>query len=140
MDRIIRHVLDHPRAWLALFAAATLAIGAGMARLELRTDGAALRPPGERVVALTEIDRRRFEEPRQVILLVSSREGGNLVASPAGFEFLRSLQDELRGLSAVRASSILSLPGLPKARAPDGELSLEPLLEKLPEDPLAFAS
>jgi predicted RND superfamily exporter protein len=140
LRRLIHSAIEHPRAWLAFFGAVTLLLGAGMMRLELRTDGATLRPPGDEVVALTEMDRLRFQEPRQVILLVTSRPEGDPVASPAGFRFLVSLVTELRALPAVRASSILSLPDLPKPRSEGGVLELATMLDDVPDDAAAFAS
>ncbi len=140
VGRLIHHVVEYAARWLTLCAFTTIVLGAGILWLELRIDGAALRPQNAAAVVLTEADRLRFEEPRQVILLVSARATGEPVATPAGFRFLKSIRAELRALPGVRASGILSLAGLPKPHNLNGEFVLDTFLESVPDDPVEFDS
>ena len=71
MLRLAAAAVAHPRPWLIGVALSTAFLMAGLLRLELRTEGAALHPTESAVVKQSEADRLRFLEPRQIILLVS---------------------------------------------------------------------
>ncbi len=139
MMHLVRHVLSHARFWLLLVAGVTVFLAAGFLRLELRTDGQTLRPRHDPLVVQSEIDGARFQDPRQLVVLVSTGANGPPVASPAGLRFLRSINKELRALPAVRATAILSLPGLPKPAKDSAGFSLGSYLDEIPEEPAAFA-
>jgi hypothetical protein len=78
MNWIARGAVLHPRLWFAAGIAVTLALAAGLPRLELKTDGESLQPDGNAVVARSDADRIRFEEPRHLVLLVRCADPGCL--------------------------------------------------------------
>ena len=88
MIRLARHALDHPTVWLVAILLVSCAIGTGIVRLELRTDGDALHPTHDPTIVQTEDDKLIFHDPTQLILLASTRPGGPLIESPEGFRFL----------------------------------------------------
>ena len=109
MLALARAALKRPVPVLLLFFLAT---AAGLFRLELRTDGAAIYPEHDPTVERTLRDRATFFEPDQIIVLASSRPGGPLVASPEGFHFLRQAHRELRMLPGVDRFGVHSLADL----------------------------
>ena len=120
--------------------ALTAVLAAGIPRLELRTGGDALRPDGDPLVVQTERDRIRFLDPRQAIVLLSSRDGGPAVASPAGLRFLARVDADLRQLPSVRGSGVLSLAGLVRPVREDGVFTVRARLDEIPDDPERFAA
>jgi predicted RND superfamily exporter protein len=106
---LARTALRRPLLVLVLLGASTALAAAGLFRLELRTDGAAIYPAGDPVVLRSAADRETFREPDQVILLVTSRPGGPPVASPAGFRFLQATQAALSALPAVDRRGVWSV-------------------------------
>ncbi len=134
-----RAALRRPVLTLLVFLLGTAVAAAGLFRLEIRTDGAAIYPQGDATVERTLRDRQTFLEPDQIILLVSARPGGPAVASPAGFRFLRRTGSELRKLPGVSVSGVHSLAGLIEPPAP-GELRIVTPLDEIPGDPAAFAA
>src|SRR4051794_7139161 len=112
MVSIARAALRRPALTLLLFLLGTAVVGAGLFRLRIRTDGAAIYPRGDPTVERTLSNRQTFLEPDQVILLVSARPGGPLVASPAGFRFLRRTHLQLRKLPGVNGLGVHSLADL----------------------------
>jgi predicted RND superfamily exporter protein len=139
MLALARFALRRPWPVLALLAAGTLVAAAGLPRLELRTDGAAIYPQGSPVVERTLADRALFEEPEQVILLATSRSGGPLLESPQGFRFLVRAQKELQKLPGVPPLGVRSLASLVEPPKP-GPLSIHTFLETVPDEPAAFAA
>ena len=133
---LARAALRRPRLVLFLVAAGTAVVSAGLFRLEIRTDGAALYPQGDAMVEQTLADRRKFAEPQQVILLAASRPGGPLLASPAGFRWIAGIHSGLQTLSGVQGvRSLANLIEPPKERT----LSIRNFLDEIPDDPAAFA-
>src|SRR5947207_10067089 len=59
MTRLVEAALARPRACVALAMALTAVLGAGLARLELRTDGDSIYPDHNRVVDRTRADANR---------------------------------------------------------------------------------
>ncbi len=138
---------------MAVVAAVTVGLAAGLPRLALHTEGSALYPTGNAVVDTSELDRLRFEEPRQVVVLVGCRdeardasaghgagEGSRrgCLANPSGLRFLRSIHEELEALPGVRREGVLSVAGLIELGAEAGSLSLRRHLDEIPDDPAAF--
>lgn len=143
MRALVRTALRRPIPVLALLALGTAVAALGLFRLELRTDGAAIYPTEDPVVLQSQADRERFQEPEQVILLVTSRPGGPAVQSPAGLRFLLSSHREIQRLPEVAMAGVRSL-ALRMAR-PDGgrPLRLRPVVESaasVPDDPARFAA
>ncbi len=136
---ISRAALRRPVLTLLVFLLGTAVVAAGLFRLEIRADGAAIYPQGDPTVERSLRDRQTFSEPDQIILLVSSRPGGPAVASPAGFRFLRRTYLELRKLPGVSRSGVQSLAGLVEP-PPLGKLRIITPLNEVPGDPAAFAA
>jgi predicted RND superfamily exporter protein len=109
MLRLALLALRRPLPVLAALTLATAAAAGGLFRLQLRTDGAAIYPEGDPVVAQTLQDRETFGETEQAILLVTSRAGGPRLDSPAGFRFLGETQDALDSLGGVERGGVRSL-------------------------------
>jgi predicted RND superfamily exporter protein len=122
MLRLARAALARPLPVLALLAVATAALGCGLFRLELRTDGAAIYPQGDPAVARTAADRETFLEVDQIVLLVTSRPGGPRLDSPAGCRFLLWLQHALERFPGVEVAGVRSAVTLI-----DPPANLEPL-------------
>ncbi len=128
---LARFALARPRRVLLLIVLASAAVAPGIGRLELRTDGAAIYPAGDPVVARTAADREAFQETDQVILLATARPGGPPLASPAGFSFLKTVEAPLQALPGVRPHGIRSLATLLDPPAADGQ-TLHALLATIP--------
>lgn len=111
----------------------TLGLAERLPRLELRTDGAALHPEGDRTVERTARDRRAFEDPEELILLLTSRPGGPAVASAAGLRALRAVHDGVAALPGVRAGEVRSAASLVDV-ATSGVASLGRFLDEPPAD------
>ncbi|MFL6196668.1 MAG: efflux RND transporter permease subunit [Thermoanaerobaculia bacterium] len=139
MPSLARACLRHPRPVLLAILLGSALATAGLFRLEVRTDGAAIYPEGNPAVARTLRDREAFDDRDLVILLVSSRPGGPPVASPAGFRFLRRSYLELRRLPGIHLFGAHSLADLIEPPAP-GELRIVTPLDEIPDDPTAFAA
>ncbi|MBV8203284.1 MAG: hypothetical protein JOZ15_21940, partial [Acidobacteria bacterium] len=122
MLRLARIALARPLPVLALLAVATAALGCGLFRLELRTDGAAIYPLGDPAVVRTAADRATFQEVDQVLLLVTARRGGPRLDSPAGCRFLLRLQHALARFPGVEVAGVRSA-----ATLIDPPENLEPL-------------
>ncbi|HTG32763.1 MAG TPA: MMPL family transporter [Thermoanaerobaculia bacterium] len=136
---ISRAALRWPVPTLLLFLLGSAVAAAGLFRLEIRTDGAAIYPQGDATVERTLRDRQTFLEPEQIILLVSSRPGGPAIASPAGFRFLRRTYFEMRKLPGVSAFGVHSLADMVEP-PPPGKLQIITPLDEIPDDPAAFAA
>ncbi len=139
MRLLVRSVLDRPHPWLLGGAALTLVLGAGLFRLELKTDGQSLRPLDAPELLQDEEDSRRFHDPRQAVLVVTARSDGPLLSTPEGFRFLGRVQRELRVLPEV-SDGILSAPSLPRLEQGGGGFSLGTFFDDVPESPEAFAT
>jgi len=114
---------------LAITAIAILGIG----RLELRTDGAAVYPEGNRIVTQEAADRARFHEPQQVIVLLSARPGGPAVDSLEGLRYLKDLHASLERLPGADRQRIRSLATVLDARPEVSLLYIRPFLDPIPE-------
>ncbi len=139
MFLISRAALRRPLLTLLLVCLGTVAVAAGLFRLEIRTDGSAIVPRGDPVVMRTLRDRAAFSDADLIILLVSAKPGGPPVASPAGFRFLRRSHRELRRLPGVNLLGVHSLADLVEPPAGKAIQILTPL-DTIPADPAGFAA
>ncbi len=139
---LVRTALRRPLLVLGLLTLGTALATLGLFRLELRTDGAAIYPSDDPVVLQSQADRERFQEPEQVILLVTSRPGGPLVQSPEGLRFLLSSHREIQALPDVAMAGVRSLAlRMARPKIDGGPLQLRPVVESpVPGDPAAFAA
>jgi hypothetical protein len=112
MLTLVGTALRRPGLVLFLIGLGTAFLIAGLFRLEVRTDGAALYPQGDATVERTLADRQRFAEPQQIILLATSRPGGPLLASPAGFRWISRVHASLQALPAAQSFGVRSLANL----------------------------
>lgn len=129
--------LRRPALVLLVFLLGTIAAAAGLPRLEIRTDGAAIYPEDDPVVARTLADRETFQEPEQILLLATSRPGGPALASPEGFRFLRKAYLELRSQPGVNLFGLHALADLIEP-PPEGKLQIVTYLDDIPDQPAAF--
>jgi hypothetical protein len=132
--------LRRPPSFLLGALGVTVVLALGFGRLELRTEGSALHPPGNETVRQTEIDRRVFHDSDQVIVVAASRPGGPAVASPEGLTFLEELDGALRRLPGVRSSGVRSLAGLVDLRFTAEEISTDTFLSAIPDQEEAFSA
>ena len=139
MNRLTECSLGHPVALLAVLGIVTIVFGYGVLRLELRIDGAALYPVSA-VVEATELDRLRFQDPRQLVLLVGSQPSGPLVESPEGFRFVSDLHQKLSMAPEVHAEGLRSLAGLVRLEEGSGGFAVRGYLNSVPDEREAFAS
>jgi predicted RND superfamily exporter protein len=130
---LARTALRRPKLVLLLAGLGTAILIAGLFRLEIRTDGAALYPRGNAVVERTLADRRRFAEPQQVILLATSRRDGPLLASPAGFRWISSTHAALQALPSAQSLGVRSLANLIEPPA-GATLRIRSFLDEVPDD------
>lgn len=137
LSRLAGLCLARPR--VALLAALLVAVlcASGLPRLELRTDGRAIYPSGNRVVQRSEADAERFRDPDRVILLLSARPGGPPVASTAGLQVLSEIDRHLRSVTVVDPESVRSLASLLEPEP--GLSSLQHVREYLAEIPASPA-
>ncbi|HEX7182354.1 MAG TPA: MMPL family transporter [Thermoanaerobaculia bacterium] len=139
--RLTSLCLSRPRVTLLVGLLVAVLFASGLPRLELRTDGRAIYPSGNRVVQQSEADAERFREPDQLILLVSARPGGPPVASAAGLLYLKEIDRHLRALPVVDADKVRSLASLLE---PEPGLSalqhVREYLEEVPATPAEVAA
>jgi hypothetical protein len=147
MTALARFALRRPVLVLALLALGTALALRGLFSLELRTDGAAIYPTDDPVVLRSQADRERFQEPEQVILLITSLPGGPAVQSPTGLRFLLSSHREIQAIPEVAMAGVRSLAlRMARPRSDGGPFRLRPVIENaasIPDDqdgPAAFAA
>lgn len=119
---------------LVLIALLTGLLGSGLGELDLRTDGASIRPAGNPVVERTEADRRTFAERDQVILLLASRPGGPRVDSRAGLARLKELHTSLGAVPGVDVDGLRSAASLLDVRPGAPLQSIPSFLDRIPDE------
>lgn len=138
LRRLLRPVFRRPAACLAWFTGLGLLLAAGIVRLELRTDGAALLPDDSPAVRRTNADRQAFHDRDRVVVLVTGRAVRRL-DSREGLRYLERLHASLENVPGVVPVDVRSLasvldprPGEPLTRAPR-------MLDDLPSGDSALA-
>jgi uncharacterized protein len=137
--RLSQLAIARPRATLGWLALVVLLSAPGLARLELRTDGHALVPEDDPVVALDAEVRAHFglEDPIAVILETPTA-GGVYNA-----ETLRLLEQVTRialALPGVEAENVVSLATEKRDRVYPGTLDFRPYLDPFPDTPELLAT
>ena len=66
-------ILKRPALCVAFAVLACAVLASGLAKLKIRTDGEAIYPENNLVVANTIADSKTFDDPEQVILLITER-------------------------------------------------------------------
>lgn len=133
MRSLVDSASGHPRLWLAGVALVTALFAAALPRLEIRTDGAAIHPPGSAAVRATAADRTQFHDDDLVLILLRSRTGGAPVDSPAGLAFMQAAHDSLAALPGVDGPGIRSIRNWPDPRVQAAALASAGALDALPE-------
>ncbi|HSF40803.1 MAG TPA: MMPL family transporter [Thermoanaerobaculia bacterium] len=141
MSRLTDVCLARPRATLLAGLLLAVLFASGLPRLELRTDGRALYPSGNRVIQQSEADAEKFRDPDPVVLLISAKPGGPPVASVAGLRFLEETDRHLRALPVVEAGSVRSLASLLEPEPGLSSLQhVREYLQELPGNPAEVAA
>jgi uncharacterized protein len=131
-ERIARAVSARPRLCVAVVLALTLPFAVALPRLEIRTDGSALYPSPSPEVERLEWERRRFDDPEALVLVVAARPGGDGVLTPAGLAYLEFVTAEVAAVPGVRSDEVLSLANAPDLTESAGTLRLTRMLDPLP--------
>lgn len=127
-----------PRTVLAAWTVVVLAAGAGLPRLELRTDGHALVPADSPAVRADAEVRARFGLRDPVVVVVES-ERAEGIFHPAVLTRVRALSERLQALDGVDPLRVTSLATETRNRVYPGTLRFRPFLDPLPETPEAMA-
>ncbi len=125
---------ERPTLVLAAVMVLTLPLAAGLARLEIRTDGEALHPPRDPAVVAAALDRGRFRDPDAVLVLLQPRERGAGLFTPAGLARLRSLTAALRSVPGVQSDGVTSLATIVDVAGSARSIRLRRVLDPPPED------
>ncbi len=128
----------HPWRTLAAAALLTAAAVPGLGRLELRTDGHALVPPGAPAVRYDGEIRRTFgiRDPMVVVVHTGHPDG---IFNPATLRFVRGLTAELARIPGMGPAGVTSLATEQGFRFHPASLERRTFLEPLPETPEALA-
>lgn len=126
-----RWSLARPRA--AIVGAGLLVLLAipGLWRLELRTDGKALVPPGDSVARFDSEARRSFGLRDPIIVLIETRHPDGIF-NPGTLEAVRGLTRAILRLEDVDPGHVSSLATELRDRIYEGEGTFQPFLESLP--------
>lgn len=133
-DRLAYYSIDHPRRVILAFAVLVVLAAPGLLRLQLRTDGHALVPPGDPAVELDAQVRRHFGL-RDPIVVVLQTPRPNGIFNPDTLRRVRDLTAALEKLPGVPAGGVTSLATEKRDRVYPGTLNFRPFLDVVPETP-----
>ena len=133
-DGLADLAIRRPWPTLLFFAVLVLAAAPGVLRLQLRTDGHALVPPGDPAVRFDAEVRRHFglRDPIVVVIETPRRDG---IFNPDTLRRVRALTAELEKLPGVPAGGVVSLGREKRDRVYPGTLDFRPFLDVVPESP-----
>jgi predicted RND superfamily exporter protein len=138
MRRLARASTRRPRAaMLALLGAVALA-APGLFRLELRTDGHALVPPGDPAVLLDASIREHFDLRDPIVVFVRTAHADGIY-NAGTLRAVAELTRVLEGLAGVEPGQVMSLATERRDRVHPGTLSLRTFLDPLPDTPELLA-
>ena len=137
-DRLAYFAIDHPRRTILAFVILTLLAAPGLLRLQLRTDGHALVPPGDPAVELDNRVRQHFGL-RDPIVVVLQTPRPNGIFNPGTLRRVRDLTAALEKLDGVPAGGVTSLATEKRDRVYPGTLNFRPFLDVVPETPQEMA-
>jgi len=128
-----RAAVAFPRTALTLVALVALAGAAGLIRLELRTDGRALVPPGDPAILADAEVRQRFglRDPILVYLETTRSEG---IFSPEILRSVVALTESFEALGSIGPGQVMSLATEASPRVFPGTLRFRPILVPFPGD------
>ena len=123
-----RFAIHHPRRMLVFAALVTLAVGAGVVRLKLRTDGQALVSASAPEAVMDAAVRARFGIHDQMVVFIKAG-GTNGIFNPATLQLVRALTAEFKKIPGVAPVDVLSLATEPNFRMRPGTLTQQRMLE-----------
>lgn len=137
-DRLARWSIDHPRRTIAAFVLLVLLAAPGLLKLQLRTDGHALVPPGDPAVRFDAQVRRHFglRDPIIVVLETPRPDG---IFDPVTLRRLRDLTAALEKVAGVPPGGVVSLATEKRDRVYPGTLEFRPFLDVVPDNPEEMA-
>jgi len=138
VNSLSRAALRHPGRTLAAVALLTAAAAPGLARLELRTDGAALVPPRAAAVVYDREVRRRFDVRDPMVVVVRAERPGGIF-NPETLRRVRDLTAALARLPGIGPAGVTSLATEQGFRFRAGTLQRRTFLDPLPTTPAALA-
>lgn len=124
--------LARPRTVLAYFALAITLLAAGLARLELSTDGRALLPEGADAVRLSRDVQHEFGVEDQLVLVVRAQSG--TVLEPRALRVIDDISRAVAALPEVGVERVVSLATEPGDHVRPGSLVLRAWLDPLPRN------
>nr|HRC85281.1 MMPL family transporter [Thermoanaerobaculia bacterium] len=130
--------IAHPRLALALGFLITLALAPGLGRLRLATDGRALVPPADPVLALDHEVERRFGLRDSLLVVIRSRHPDGIF-NTATLQRLERLTRALQALPELGAEHVVSLATEHSPRFGARGFDYLPFLEPPPESPERLA-
>jgi len=138
-DRLAYFSIDHPRRTILSFAVLVLLAAPGLLRLQLRTDGHALVPPGDPAVAFDARVRQHFglRDPIVVVLQTPRPDG---IFNPDTLRRVRDLTAVLEKLDGVPPGGVTSLATEKRDRVYPGTLDFRRFLDAVPETPEDMAT
>lgn len=136
--RIVDLALRHPAATLAAWTVALALALPGIARLELRTDGHALVPPGAPAVKVDEEVRRAFGRRDPLLVLIETAHPDG-VYNPETLHRLIKLSEALAALPGIGREHVHSLATQSGSRYSLERMDFLPVLEPFPSDPAGLA-
>ena len=131
-DRLAYFSIDHPRRTILSFAVLVLLAAPGLLRLQLRTDGHALVPPGDPAVAFDARVRQHFGL-RDPIVVVLQTPRPNGIFNPDTLRRVRDLTAVLEKLDGVPPGGVTSLATEKRDRVYPGTLDFRRFLDAVPE-------
>ena len=135
---IVRFSLRHPLATLFAWGVALALALPGIARLELRTDGQALVPPGAPALREDREIRQVFDRRDPLLVLIESSHPAG-VYNPETLRRIAGLTDALAALPGVGREHVRSLANQGGRRYDRVRKDFLPLLEPFPETPARLA-
>lgn len=134
-ERLVERSIDRPRRAIVLMAAVTLLAAPGLLRLELRTDGHALVPPGDPAVRVDAEVRKHFglRDPMFVVVVTDHPAG---IYNSGTLERVAGLTAELAALDGIGSRQVISLATESRERLDPGTgMSFRAFLDPLPRTP-----
>src|SRR3954447_8451732 len=135
---LVRFSLRHPLATLFAWGVALALALPGIARLELRTDGQALVPPGAPALREDREIRQVFDRRDPLLVLIESSHPAG-VYNPETLRRIAGLTDALAALPGVGREHVRSLANQRGSRYDPVRKDFLPLLEPFPETPARLA-
>lgn len=137
-DRLAYYSIDNPWRVIVAFAVLVVLAAPGLFRLQLRTDGHALVPPGDPAVELDAQVRRHFGL-RDPIVIVLQTPRPNGIFNTDTLRRVHDLTATLETLKGVPPGGVTSLATEKRDRVYPGTLNFRPFLDVVPETPQEMA-